>query len=364
MSEEFDPNQAIESAWTPPASWYQSSEFYAAEKKSIFRSTWQVVGRVEQLQKAGDYFAGEIGDESYVVVRGEDQKIRAFFNVCRHHATQVAQGEGCADHFKCPYHGWAYKIDGSLLGAPKMGSTENFAREDYGLVPMPLCQWGPFIAIQPNIRDESGPLSELKDQAPELHDALEGSGWRELKFYKRVLYDVPCNWKVYVDNYLDGGYHVSVLHGDLADQLNLKNYETRVFKNSVIQSCSGSQSNQASANLRERVGGEAIYGWVFPNFMVNRYGPFMDTNFVVPISPTQCRVVFDYYCAPEKLSDEAFLEESLKASDKVQQEDDWICRSVQKGLASAAYDKGRYAPKLETGAFHFHKLLHKELFGS
>ena len=126
-----------------------------------------------------------------------------------------------------------------------------------------------------------------------------------------------------------------------------------------MQSCKTDPSNkdEASKDFGERVGEHADYAWVHPNFMVNRYGPYMDTNLVIPLSASRTRVVFDYYCEPDLLQDHDALADTLRTSEQVQDEDGWICERVQRGVASPAYETGRYAPRLEHGAHHFHKLL-------
>lgn len=354
----FDPDVPIESAWTPPARWYVDREVHEDERRRVWAKTWQVVGRRDQLTRPGSYFAGTFMDEGYVVVRGEDGKIRAFFNTCRHHAAQVATGESCATKFVCPYHGWTYALDGTLKSAPRMGAVRDFERDAFGLVPMSVAIWGPLVAIklQKATTPDHDPI-----HAPELEAALVATQWSELRFFARRVYEVACNWKVYVDNYLDGGYHVNVLHGDLASQLDLDSYRTQIHTNSVVQSCRGGTGEPKGLDFRERLGDGAVYGWLYPNFMINRYGPLMDTNLVIPVDENRCRVIFDYFCDPSLATDQDFLERSLNASETVQREDEEICASVQSGLRSAAYDRGRYAPKLEAGAHHFHRLLAADL---
>jgi choline monooxygenase len=174
----------------------------------------------------------------------------------------------------------------------------------------------------------------------------------------RRTYRIACNWKVYVDNYLDGGYHVGYLHRGLAAQLDMDSYQTEVFERYSIQSGAGAGGDGGSgSDFSERIGDRVLYAWLYPNLMINRYGPMMDTNWVIPHGHDETEVIFDYYFTKETAGDAEFVEKSLAASDIVQQEDVDICESVQKGLGSSSYDRGRYSAKREQGELHFHRLL-------
>jgi len=352
----FDPRIPIESAHTPPASWYVMPEFLAHERDRVFRRTWQAVGRVDQVAKPGDYFAGCLLDDPYVVLRDADGTLRAFHNVCRHHAAEVCSGEGSISEIVCPYHGWTYRLDGKLVKAPRLGQSQVFDRDSFGLKPAAVEAWGPLVFIY--LGDDPPPLAP---QLTELERRLDEMKTDRLTFAARRTYDMKCNWKVYVDNYLDGGYHVSVLHKALAGQLDLDTYANEIFERYSIQAVRSPEKapEAAGGDFAERIGSEALYAFVYPNFMLNRYGPILDTNYVVPLSHDRTRVVFDFYF--QDAGDTAFIEKSLAASDTVQEEDGMICESVQRGLGSPAYDRGIYAPKIETPAYHFHKLLASDL---
>jgi len=352
----FDPAIPIESAWTPPASWYREPAILALERTAVFRDGWQAVGRTDQVKAPGDYFTGCILDLPYVVVRDDAGTLRAFHNVCRHHAAEVCSGEGRLDELSCPYHGWTYRLDGRLTRAPRLGRSDVFDRDRFSLKPAAVAAWGPlvFVCLGDDPPALEPPLAELKRR-------LDAMGTGNLTFVARRSYDLRCNWKVYVDNYLDGGYHVAVLHQALAGQLDLDTYLTEIFDRVSIQSVRSPETapGAAGGDFAERIGAEALYAFVYPNLMLNRYGPILDTNCVVPLGPDGCRVVFDYYFLDANDAD--FIERSVAASHRVQEEDVSICESVQRGLGSPAYDRGIYAPKIEMAAHEFHKLLAADL---
>jgi len=164
---------------------------------------------------------------------------------------------------------------------------------------------------------------------------------------------------VYCDNYLDGGYHVPHAHSALASSLDLSSYSTTVFEKVSIQSCHPVRATGADSDTR--VAGPATYAFVYPNFMINRYGSWMDTNLVLPITESQCRVIFDWFLDPSRVDDKEFIETSIEDSERVQIEDITLCEDVQDGLKSPAYDVGRYAPRVEHAMHHFHSLLHNDL---
>jgi len=355
----FDASLPIESAWTPPASWYQEPEFLRLERDAVFRDSWQAVGRVDQVRNPGDYFTGCLVDLPYVVLRDDQGTLRAFHNVCRHHAAEVCSGSGQLNELSCPYHGWTYRLDGRLTRAPHLGRNDVFDRDRFSLKPAHVAAWGPLVFVY--LGENPPPLDP---QLAELKRRLDAMGTDTLSFVASRSYDLKCNWKVYVDNYLDGGYHVAVLHKALAGQLDLDTYVTEVFDRFSIQSVRSPEAprGEAGGDFAERIGAEALYAFVHPNFMLNRYGPILDTNWVVPLSQDTTRVVFDYYFL-ETEGDAAreFIERSITASHRVQEEDIQICESVQRGLGSPAYDRGIYAPKIEKAAYAFHRTLAAEL---
>jgi len=357
----FDPKLPIERAWTPPASWYVQPEFLAIERQRVFRRSWQAVGRLDQVKAPGEYFTGAVASDPYVVLRDHDGVLRAFHNVCRHHAAQVCEGEGVLKELVCPYHGWTYRLDGGLTRAPRLGKNELFTREGFSLKPAAVDTLGFFVFVC--LGDG---LLLLWGQIGGFAGRLDARETSQLRFAARRSYDMRCNWKVYVDNYLDGGYHVSVLHKALAGQLDLGTYVTELFERVSIQSCRSPEEAPAEAggDFAERIGDSALYAFIYPNLMLNRYGPILDTNWVLPMGHDRTRVIFDFYFREtEGPEASAFIERSIAASHRVQEEDVQISESVQTGLSSPAYDRGIYAPGVEMAAYHFHRLLAGDLGG-
>ena len=178
-----------------------------------------------------------------------------------------------------------------------------------------------------------------------------------LHFGARREYSLACNWKVFVDNYLDGGYHINTIHPALAGLIDYSQYRTTAHGNTCVQSGPLQTDSNASGSEKTRTG-TAYYWWVFPNLMLNVYAETMDVNFVLPDGPDRCRVLFDFFflqsAGPEA---ERWKQQSMAVADQIQAEDVSICEDVQRGLQSKAYSTGRFCVKRETGGYHFHQLL-------
>ena len=354
----FDAAAPIAEAWMPPASWYVERDFHELERAAVFARSWQPVARVEALSQPGSYQSGVLAGEPWLVVRGEDGELRAFANVCRHKGREVVQGHGCAAELVCGYHAWSYKLDGALKSAPKIGGIRDFDRATMGLTPLRTEVWGPWVFV--NHDPNAAPLAA---QLRELDRRLEASRWGELRFFAEKRWVIESNWKVVVDNYLDGGYHIPHMHPTLDAQLDMEHYGTELFGEYNIQGSPAATERDARIgyDADDRIGSGAIYAWLHPNFMLNRYGPCLDTNHVRPLGPERCEVIYEFYFAETDGSEaQTFIEQSIAQSDVTQREDIAICESVQIGLRSRHYDRGRYAPGLEIGEHHFHRLLARD----
>ena len=355
----YDAEAPLERASTIPAPWYTDPRVLELELRTVFRRSWQNVARLDQLRTPGDYATCELpGGEPVVVVRGQDHQLRGFFNVCRHHAAAVVtDSQGSARQFRCPYHGWTYALDGALKGTPDFAGVCDFDRAANGLVPLDCATWEPWVFVRP---DSGGPSLEafLGD---DLRGQLQALTLDDLHWMERRSYTLDCNWKVFVDNYLDGGYHVPHLHKGLDSVLDYSEYTITTGERFCLQS-SPMVSEGAETRTREvRQGERAFYYWIYPNFMINCYGQTMDTNLVIPRGVDRTEVIFDFYFADASESARAANLESIAVSEQIQQEDVAICESVQRGLKSRAYGAGRLSVRREAGEHLFHRLLAHDL---
>ena len=354
----YNPNDPLEKAWTIPSFWYFDARMAKLERDTVFAGAWQVVGRIDQVRTAGDFFTADLAGEPLVVVRGEDGQLRAFYNVCRHHAAAVVtEAQGCAKQFRCPYHGWTYGSDGALKGMVEFEGVGNFDRSKNGLVPVRTDTWENFVFV--NLDGRAAPLGDFLGSVPDLVAPLQLQS--KLRFFDRRVYTLQCNWKVYVDNYLDGGYHVPHAHKGLSSVIEYTKYTIENFERACLQSSPLSSDGNSEAGVAATRQGRAFYLWIYPNFMINAYEGVMDTNLVLPLAVDKCAVVFDYYFADTSPAAEPRNRESISVSEKVQDEDMAICDSVQRGLGSRAYVAGRLSVRREGGEHLFHRLLHADL---
>jgi len=352
----YNAGSPLEEASTIPASWYLDERISRLERDQVFARNWIAVGRVDQVTSPGQFFTFELAGEPLVVVRGTDGELRAFYNVCRHHAAAVADSPcGTVQHLRCPYHGWTYGLDGTLKGAPEFGGVCNFKREENGLVPVRVATWELFVFVT---LDQNAPA--LEASLGDLPARVAPLNLSKLHFFTRKSYTLACNWKVYLDNYLDGGYHVPHLHKSLNSVLDYKEYNIENGDRYSQQSSPMVPSQDASV-ANTRTGDMAYYYWLYPNFMINYYEGIVDTNLVLPLGIDKCQVIFDFYFADISDARLDYNGESVAVSDRVQDEDVGICESVQIGLRSRAYGAGRLSVRREAGEHLFHRLLAKDL---
>jgi len=349
----YNDESPLAEASTIPAAWYVDERIAHLERQHVFGGTWQVVARVDQLQRPGQFVTTQLAGEPLVIMRSADGNLRAFYNVCRHHAAAVVtEAEGNAAIFRCPYHGWSYGLDGGLKGAPEFEGVCGFDRAQNGLVPVQCEAWEQFVFVNldPNAAPLAGFLGGLVARVAPLNLA-------SVHFFERRVYSMGCNWKVFVDNYLDGGYHVPHLHKALNSVLEYKQYTIENEDRYCLQSSPMVASEVDAATSATRQGDRARYFWQYPNFMINLYQGYMDTNLVLPDGVDRCTVIFDFYFDNVSEAAAERNRQSIAVGERVNDEDVGICESVQRGLHSRAYGAGRLSVRREAGEHLFHRLL-------
>lgn len=355
--ENFDADLPLERARTIPSSWYFDAEVFALECRQIFGDSWQIACRAEQVAHPGQFVTIDIAGEPIVVIRDEQRLLHAFHNVCRHRAAQVInEPEGKVNKLRCRYHGWTYDLCGRLRGTPEFDGVLEFSKEEQGLPSVAVDTWGPFVYVH-----LGAPLESLTDFLAPLTERTRGMNLETLKFAGRKEYALDCNWKVFVDNYQDGGYHINTVHPGLAGALDYAHYRTEVLGPHCVQISPMKHSDDPAVG-KVRTGTHAYYWWVYPNLMINLYQGVMDTNLVLPLGPDRCKVYFDFYFAEvDGEANQKFIADSMAVAHQVQMEDQEVCEEVQRGLKSRSYSTGRFSVKREVGGYHFHRMLAKAL---
>jgi choline monooxygenase len=342
----FDSRLAF--ARTIPSRYYLDQEILDAENRSVFGRSWQLAGRADQVREPGQFFTATIANEPLLVVRGSDGELRALSNVCRHRAGPVAKGEGKRPVLQCGYHGWTYGLDGRLLHTPEMIGIECFDRGEFSLPRFSVQIWNElvFVNLDATAVSLAGFLGDLTDR-------LASRDYGGFRLAASKEWSLDCNWKVYVDNYLEG-YHIPIVHPGLFREIDYPSYRTETRVNYSIQ--------HAPLKRPERIragdpGQDIDYLWIWPNLMLNVYPDNFSTNLIVPAGPARTLTIFDWYFRdPDSAGTRQRIDETIAFSDEIQREDVDICEAVQRGLRSSTYDSGRYSPSRENGVHHFHGL--------
>jgi choline monooxygenase len=336
----------LEYASTLGSRFYNDAAVLDDEQRNIFARTWQLAGHLSQVREPGQFFTTTIANEPLLIVRGNDDVVRVMSNVCRHRAGPIATGEGKRPVLQCGYHGWTYALDGRLSVTPEFDGVQNFDKANCRLPQFRLEIWNEllFVNLDPNAESLVSFLGELLADMPK-HDH---SGFQ---LAQRKVWELDCNWKVYVDNYLEG-YHIPIVHPGLFRELDYANYRTETKRMHSIQFA----PTRRPERIRTADGEDEVrYFWIFPNLMLNVYPDNYSTNLIVPLGHGRTATLFDWYFKdPEAVKQQ--IEETVQFSDEIQLEDIDICEAVQRGLRSSTYDAGRFSPKRENGVHHFHQL--------
>lgn len=347
----------VAKAWTLPSRFYFDSAVAELEAQRIFRREWQVVAHRSQLAKPGDYVTTEVAGEPLLLACGADGQVRGFYNICRHRAGPPATGCGSRKVFRCGYHGWTYGLDGKLISAPEVEGVQDFDPAEFSLVPVRAEEWSGFIFV--NLDSAAKPLAEALRS---LSDHLKMPA-TPLRMVERRTYEMNCNWKAYVDNYLEG-YHLPSVHPGLNRELDYNAYAVETYPNYVRQyspirtARDGGESSRRYRNAD--TGSAAVYFWIFPNWMINKYPDNLSLNIVLPLGAERSLAIFEWYL-PEQRAHGKAAKASVAFSHEIQLEDAAICERVQKNLASTSYDRGRYSVKQERGVHAFHRMYLKAM---
>jgi choline monooxygenase len=315
------------------------------ERRRVFSASWQLVAHRAELAEAGDHVLVTVAGTPVVLLRAADGQLRAFPNVCRHRAGPLVlcSGKGLGN-LRCKYHGWLYNQEGQLVAAPEMQDARDFQVADIRLPRLRVREWQGLVFVA------------LDDDVPDFDRVYAGIAERiapvdlgRMQFVRRDSWDVECNWKVYVDNYLEG-YHVPQVHPALSQVVDYRNYDVELFEWYSLQHSPLRSGDDVYGE------GRAYYYFVYPNVMLNVMPGRLQTNRVLPLAPGRCRVEFDWFYAPTA-ADFARIDNDREFTNAIQEEDVDICERVQQGLASGQYRAGRLCPRREAGVWHFHERL-------
>jgi choline monooxygenase len=343
----FDANLATAS--TLPSWFYLDAGVLDEENRKVFARTWQLVGHAGQVSEPGSFFSTAIADEPVLIARDREGTLRALSNVCRHRAGPVVWGAGKKPVLQCGYHGWTYGLDGKLLATPEFDGVECFPRDEVSLPKFRLEIWHELLFV--NLDPAAPPLSAFFGN---IESRMGQSDLSRFRPAARKVWEIHCNWKVYVDNYLEG-YHIPIVHPGLFRELDYANYRTETQRYHSEQHSPVKKPDRIRLQKPED---EAKFFWVFPNLMLNVYPDNYSTNLIVPLGHQRTATIFEWYFEnPDDPRTRQTIAETIAFSDEIQLEDIGVCEAVQRGLKSRTYTSGRYSVKRENGVHHFHGLL-------
>ncbi|CAA9535039.1 MAG: hypothetical protein AVDCRST_MAG79-1278 [uncultured Thermoleophilia bacterium] len=361
---------------TLPNDWYTSPELFELEQRTLFREVWVYVGRADQVAEPGMYFTCEVANETVLVSRGQDGVLRALSNVCLHRAGPVAVGCGQRKAFQCPYHGWTFELDGRVRRARGMEGTPDFDPAAMRLPEFRVDTWGPTVWV--TLEDTAPPLEEwLADVTP------RAANYRldDLRFAGGRSWEIQCNWKMYVDNYMEG-YHIPFIHPGLAQGLHPSIYTYALGRYSNQQY--GAEPHPRGPGSRvagilggaqefrrmkppmpgldddERVG--YYFHFVFPLTTINFTPDGLMVFRVRPISPEVTESTFTWWLPEARSFEDKILQAAIvNFGHLINTEDYEICEHAQKGMRSSVYRQGRYNADEEMCLHHFHQLLTSQM---
>ena len=350
MSSAVDHIMDPDADWSLPGWIYHDAEYHGVEMDRVMRPAWQIVCHQSDLPVAGSYQTLDFLGEAIVVIRGDDDVIRAFANVCRHRAMRLVEGpSGCARKLVCPYHAWAYALDGRLTGVPMRGDYPALDLAANGLHPIDLETWQGFVFVR--LRDDGGPsvadmmAPAMAEVAPYRIDEMQpiGRPWARPR---------AVNWKNVGDNYSDN-LHIPVAHDGLT-RLFGKSYA--ISNHGWVDRMSGALVDRPSANfwerfyqahlppvphLPERQQRLWLYFKLWPNMAFDLYADQIDFMHWLPTSPTTCELrVRSYALADDRREMRLVRYANDRINRVVNAEDSWLITRVQRGMETGRYTAG------------------------
>jgi len=305
---------------------YRDPAVFEHERTAIFARTWQFMGLEADLIRAGDYIAEVIAGYPLLVVRDQAGRLNGFHNVCRHRAGPlVGEAKGRCDHeLTCRFHGWRYGFDGQLKAATGFGPAEGFDPAAFGLFPLRVETWRGFVFV--NLDLEAAPLIDLLRP---LDEKLGAQPRRPARVRDR--HPIACNWKVFVENCLDG-YHQEGVHPVLAAETGAQQLDVRMVGEIALYEA---PSRGGAA--------ESLWAWVWPNLVVSVYRGVLLLEHLRPIGPDKTLMDHVFLHQPE----DPGVEAAILHSERITEEDSWVSERVQQNLDAGVYHQGLLSPTQE-----------------
>ena len=333
------------------------------ELEAWFANGWICVGREEDIQLSGEYFLTRMTEENIIVVRDNDNSIRAFFNFCRHRgATLVTESPGRVPRFQCPYHAWVYDLDGHLHMPRHCDMLENFDLDEWGLVPVAVETWQGFIFL--NLGGEAGPLSGFLADMVDFFDRFDLGALRR---GAQIDYDVRANWKAIIENYSEC-YHCPGVHPQL-NRITPYNMGEWIptdgpwsaswmpvvgdLDTLTMDGHIGEHGRSFLSGIEEDDHRKIYYFVVWPNLLISLHPDYLLVHRLVPVAPDRTLITCEWFFDAEDMAKAEFdLTDAVEFWDLTNRQDWEVCELQQVGTGSRAYTSGRFTG-MESGVHAF-----------
>ena len=339
---------------------YTEERWFEADVNQIISRSWQWLCHVEKLRDVGTYVTDLVAGMPIVVVRGKDDQLRGFYNVCKHRAHQLLDGEGTTRNIVCPYHAWTYDLEGSLTSARHTSALEDFDTSTICLDEIKVAEFGGFVYV--NLDPNADPLEELSGEL-----GAEIAHWapdvEQLTFAHRLSYTINSNWKNVIDNFLEC-YHCHVAHKDFVSLVDMDTYTVTTHGIYSSHMAEAGKTENSAYDVSDATVTEHAVWWLWPNTCIMRYpgrGNMIILK-VIPAGPNLSYETYDFFL--ESAEPNTAELESIRYLDEVLQvEDINLVESVQRGMSTPAFTQGRIVNDpagsglSEHALHHFHGLV-------
>jgi len=342
-----------EGAQTLPARYYNDPELFRKEFDRFFFGMWIHVGREEEVATVGAYVLRDVGQESILISRGDDDRLRAFYNVCRHRGTRICEGRGGkfpGHSFQCPYHAWTYDLQGRLIGAPHMDDVPGFCKGDYPLKPVSLAVWDGHLFLNLNATPEP-----FADQVDDLVKRFRPWRMEDLRRGHQIVYDVKANWKLLIQNYSEC-LHCPVIHPafqKLSHYLDGDSEPTHSGyfggKNDLrpgVETISndGKRRRACLPNLEPADCRRVHFYTVMPNLLLSLHPDYLVSYTLWPKAVDRTEVVCEWHFHRDEFGRRGFdPSDAVEIWDLTNRQDWHVSELTQLGINSRSYTPGPYS---------------------
>ena len=339
-------------SWT-----YTSEAFFQLEKQHLFLTSWQLVCHLSNIPNSGDYFTFELFNERIIALRGDDNVVRAFHNVCAHRAARLLDGDSgnCGKRLTCPYHNWRYDLSGNLTNVPYRDQFVDFDETQNGLVAVEMEIFQGFIFVR--LASVDGP--SVAEQFAPYSEEIKQYRFEELQPLARVLMRPrDVNWKQIADNYVDA-LHIPIAHPGLSALVG-NSYGVEVggeggYVHKMWSDVRNSRKNSLSNRLYneilpalEHLSADKQRQWVYyrlwPNLAFDVYPEQMDFMQFIPISAGKTLIRELPYALPDERREVQIARYlNWRINRQVNAEDTDLISRVQDGMGTSGFNSGPLA---------------------